>query len=91
MPLDTTKLNDAEKRLLETLTANRNATADLEGVRGKPLLSILREVGIEISDRWLRFAERLMDDGRDDSRDGVDYEALILDRQGEQFGTTDSY
>lgn len=88
--LDLAKLNAAERKLLETLTADRNACADLEGVRGKVLLMILPVVGIKVDDRWLRCAERMMDDAAPE-RDSTDYEALILDRQGEQFGTTDSY
>lgn len=93
--LDPSKLNAAERTLLETLTANRNASESLEGVRGKVLLAILRAVGIAITDSWLRCAARMENDASpthdDVDYDGVDYEALILDRQGEQFGTTDSY
>jgi hypothetical protein len=86
-------LNAAERKLLAVLTADKNATADLEGIRGKVLLYILRTVGIEVTPAWQRMASSLgwTHTGPQPSPDVTDYEGAILDRQGSEYGETDVY
>jgi hypothetical protein len=87
-----TDLNAAETKLLAGLQADPMGCHDLEGVRGPVLLSILGHMGISVTPAWRRMAASL---GGvlpvAPKRYGVDYEALILDRQGREYGENDVY